>query len=52
MEERENVRAEQEGQKELTVEDLETVAGGNEVDSVDGVEIEETEGGNKGVRIS
>jgi len=36
-------------EKELTVDDLETVAGGAEDDG--GVEIGETSGGNKDVRI-
>lgn len=41
---------EQEEPKELSVEDLEDVAGGVDVLAV-GVEIAETSGGNRGVRI-
>ncbi len=46
MQEEKDVQAEQ---KELTVEDLENVAGGFE--DVGGIEVGETSGGNKDVKI-
>ena len=45
MNERDN-----QSEKELSLEDLESVAGGQFVEA-GGIEIDETEGGNKGVRI-
>ena len=41
MPEKEDVQAEQKKEKELTVEDLETVAGGAGEESFDGTKIEE-----------
>lgn len=48
MSEKEEPHAEEEQKKELTVEDLEDVAGG--FDQVPGVEIGETSGGTKDIR--